>query len=203
MQYRKVRRKLFIALSSPGLRVLCSTSRRIMIFDPDGVWQHAEARCGHGPHGASRRRARSSAGRVRGRREVAVMVDRERCSEKNAGHSGRGSKQDAYFYVGPNYGSAPDHTRPKAVDRVGTHINTNKQKSMRGDGEEGSKHQEKRDNRPLPNHLGGSCELRARFMRCFDGSEQQRHHRRTCGRALQRRRWHLPSGLSGRDLGSS
>ena len=34
-----------------------------------------------------------------------------------------------------------------------------------------------RDNRPLPRHLGGSCELRARLMRCFDGPEQQRHHR--------------------------
>ena len=60
-----------------------------------------------------------------------------------------------------------------------------------------------RDNRPLPRHLGGACELRARLMRCFDGSEQQRHHRWPCGHALQRGRWHLPSGLPGRGLGSS
>ena len=35
-------------------------------------------------------------------------------------------------------------------------------------------------------------EKETRRMRCFDGSEQQHHHRWPCGRALQRGRWHLP-----------
>ena len=49
---------------------------RILIFDRDGKLWHDEARRGHGhgPHEVSRRRARSSAGRVRGRREVDVVV---------------------------------------------------------------------------------------------------------------------------------
>ena len=60
------------------------------MFDSDGEWWRVEARRGHGPHGASRRRARSSTGRVRGRREVGMLVDRERCADKNAGQSGQG-----------------------------------------------------------------------------------------------------------------
>ena len=50
---------------------------------------------------------------------------------------------------------------------------------MHGIGEAHAKHQEKRDNRPLPRHLGGSCELREGLMRCFDGPKQQRRDRHT------------------------
>ena len=56
------------------LRFLRPDDRRIMSFDPDDEWWRVEARRGHGPHGASRKRARSSAGRVRRRREVDVVV---------------------------------------------------------------------------------------------------------------------------------
>jgi hypothetical protein len=49
-QYRKVLRKWCIASSSPGLQIFRPTSRRIMIFDPDGEWWHVKARRGHGPH---------------------------------------------------------------------------------------------------------------------------------------------------------
>ena len=121
-QYRKVLRKWVIASSSPGLRVLCPTSRRIMIFGPDGEWKHFEARRGHGPHGASRRRARSSAGRVRGRREVAVLVDRERRADKKCRSDRSGVRNRKYHYVITHCGSAPDHTRPEGVNRVGDHI---------------------------------------------------------------------------------
>ena len=51
--------------------------RRIIMFDFDGEWWRVEARRGHGPHGASRRRARSPAERVRARPEVGLMVEIE------------------------------------------------------------------------------------------------------------------------------
>ena len=77
------------------LQFLRPDDRRIMIFDPGGEWQHVEARRGQGPHGASRRRARSSAGRVRGRREVATLVDRDRrADKKKQANQARGAKQN-------------------------------------------------------------------------------------------------------------
>ena len=42
----------------------------------------------------------------------------------------------------PLYGSAPDHTRPKTVDRVGDHISSRGAK-VHGVGEACAKHQEK------------------------------------------------------------
>jgi len=71
------------------LRFLGPDAHRIIMFDSDGEWWHVEARRGQGPHGASRRRARSSAGRVSGRREVGMLVDRERRADKNAGQPGQ------------------------------------------------------------------------------------------------------------------
>ena len=80
------------------LRFLGPDDRRIIMFDFDGEWWHVEARRGHGPHGSSRRRARSSAGgRVRGRREVAMLVNRERRADKKKCRSvrkARGTKQE-------------------------------------------------------------------------------------------------------------
>ena len=63
---------------------------------------------------------------LRGRREAAMLVDRERRADKKKVSQVRGAKQDAPKRESPlchilDYGSAPDHTRPKAVDRVGTH----------------------------------------------------------------------------------
>ena len=70
----KYTQKLTGGVGAVFLRFLRPDDRRIMSFDPDDEWWRVEARRGHGPHGASRRRARSSAGRVRGRREVDVVV---------------------------------------------------------------------------------------------------------------------------------
>ncbi len=43
-----------------------------------------------------------------------------------------------------------------------------------GDGEEHANNMEKWQDGRLLRHLGGSCGLRARLLRCLDGSEQQR-----------------------------
>ena len=74
----KYTQKLTGGVGAVLLRFLGHDDRRIIMADSDDEWWRVEeARHGghHGPHGASRRRARSSAGRVRGRREVAVLVD--------------------------------------------------------------------------------------------------------------------------------
>ena len=55
------------------------------MFDSDDEWWRVEARRGHGPHGASRRRARSPAERVRARPEVDLMINRGRDGMVNAG----------------------------------------------------------------------------------------------------------------------
>ena len=55
------------------------------MFDSDVEWWRVEARRGHGPHGASRRRARSPAERVRARPEVDLMINRGRGGMVNAG----------------------------------------------------------------------------------------------------------------------
>ena len=104
------------------LRFLGPDDRRIIMFDSNVEWWHVEARRGHGPHGSSRRRARSSAGRVRGRREAAMLVDQERRADKKSRSVRSGVRNRTYIYVIPHYGSAPDHTRPEGVDRVGNHI---------------------------------------------------------------------------------
>ena len=79
----KYTQKLTGGVGAVFLRFLRPDDRRIMSFDPDDEWWRVEARRGHGPHGASRRRARSSAGRVRGRREAAMLVDRRKaCGQK-------------------------------------------------------------------------------------------------------------------------
>ena len=67
---------------------------------------------------------------------------------------------------------------------------------MRGDGEAHANNMEKWQDGRLLRHLGGSCGLRARLLRCLDGSKQQRNHRLPCGRALQRGRWLIPDGLN-------
>ena len=54
------------------------------MFDSDDEWWRVEARRGHGPHGASRRRARSPAERVRARPEVDLMINRGRDGAVNA-----------------------------------------------------------------------------------------------------------------------
>ena len=69
-------------LASP---IFSSDDRQIMMFDPDDEWWYVETRRGHGPHGASRRRACSPAERVRARPEVDLMVDRRRGGMVNAG----------------------------------------------------------------------------------------------------------------------
>ena len=66
---------------------------------------------------------------------------------------------------------------------------------LHGDGEAHANNMEKWQDGRLLRHLGGSCGLRARLLRCLDGSKQQRHHRLPCGRALQRGRWLIPDGL--------
>ena len=67
------------------LRFLGPDDRRIIMFDSDDEWWRVEARRGHGPHGASRRRARSPAERVRARPEVDLMINRGRDGMVNAG----------------------------------------------------------------------------------------------------------------------
>ena len=91
----KYTQKLTGGVGAVFLRFLGPDDRRIMMFDSNDEWWHVEARRGHGPHGASRRRARSSAGRVRGRREAAMLVDRERRADKKKQVSQvRGAKQE-------------------------------------------------------------------------------------------------------------
>ena len=55
---------------------------------------------------------------------------------------------------------------------------------QRGDGEAGSKNLEKWQDGRLLRHLGGSCGLRARLLRCLDGPKQQRSATHTYGPAL-------------------
>ena len=91
----KYTQKLTGGVGAVFLRFLGPDDRRIIMFDSNDEWWHVEARRGHGPHGASRRRARSSAGRVRGRREAAMLVDRERRADKKKQVSQvRGAKQE-------------------------------------------------------------------------------------------------------------
>ena len=68
--------------------------RRIIMFDSDDGewWRVEEARRGHhGPQGASRRRTRSPAERVRARPEVALMINRGRDGMVNAGAVSEGA----------------------------------------------------------------------------------------------------------------
>ena len=55
------------------------------MYDSDDEWWRVEARRGHGPHCASRRRARSPAERVRARPEVDLVINRRRGRIINAG----------------------------------------------------------------------------------------------------------------------
>ena len=50
-----------------------------------------------------------------------MLVDRERRADKKSRPVRSGVRNRTYIYVSPHYGSAPDRTRPEAVDRVGTH----------------------------------------------------------------------------------
>ena len=138
----KYTQKLTGGVGAVFLRFLGPDDRRIIMFDSDDEWWHVEARRGHGPHGASRRRARSSAGRVRGRREAAMLVDRERRADKKSRSVRSGVRNRTYQSVIPHYGSAPDHTRPEAVDRVGNHTPEQNIKHARGR-RGAAKHQEK------------------------------------------------------------
>ena len=90
----KYTQKLTGGVGAVFLRFLGPDDRRIIMSDSDDEWWHDEARRGHRPHGASRRRARSSTGRVCGRREVAMLVDRERRAHKMQVSQVRGAKQD-------------------------------------------------------------------------------------------------------------
>ena len=76
------------------LRFLGPDDRRIIMFDSDDEWWRVEARRGHGPHGASRRRARSPAERVRARPEVDLMINRGRDGMVNAGAVSEGCSRE-------------------------------------------------------------------------------------------------------------
>ena len=117
----KYTQKLTGGVGAVFLRFLRSDDRRIMSFDPDDEWWRVEARRGHGPHGASRRRARSSAGRVRGRREAAMLVDRERRADKKSRSVRSKVRNRKYQSVASPEDHALDHTRPEGVGFVGSH----------------------------------------------------------------------------------
>ena len=65
--------------------------RQIMMFDPDDESWRVETRRGHGPHGASRRRALSPAERVNARPEADLMINRGRGGMVNAGAFSEGA----------------------------------------------------------------------------------------------------------------
>ena len=88
-----------------------------------------------------------------------------------------------YQSVIPHQDSAPDHTRPGTVNRVGDHVSPREAKAPRN-GEAVSKNLEKWQDWQLLRHLGGSCGLRARLLRCLDGPKQQRSAMHTYGLAL-------------------
>ena len=69
------------------------------MFDSDDEWWRVEARRGHGPHGASRRRARSPAERVRARPEVDLMINRGRDGMVNAGAVSEGCSRECQWFV--------------------------------------------------------------------------------------------------------
>ena len=69
------------------------------MFDSDDEWWRVEARRGHGPHGASRRRARSPAERVRARPEVDLMINRGRDGTVNAGAVSEGCSKECQWFV--------------------------------------------------------------------------------------------------------
>ena len=117
----KYTQKLTGGVGAVFLRFLGPDDRRIIMFDSNDEWWHVEARRGHGPHGESWRRARSSVGRVRGRREAAMLVDRERRADKKNRPVRLGVRNRKYQSVITHYGSALDHTRPEGVGRVDDH----------------------------------------------------------------------------------
>ena len=81
------------------LRFLGPDNRRIiMVFNSDGELWRVEAR-GHGPHGATRRRARSPAERVRARPEVDLVVNRGRDGMVNAGAVSDGCSEECQWFV--------------------------------------------------------------------------------------------------------
>ena len=71
-----------------------------------------------------------------------MLVDRERRADKKSRSVRSGVRNRKYHSVITHYGSAPDHTRPEAVDRVGITL-WSKILSMHGVGEAHAKHQEK------------------------------------------------------------
>ena len=81
------------------LRFFGPDDRRIIMFDSDDEWWRVEARRGHGPHGASRRRARSPAERVRARPEVDLMINRGRDGMVNAGAVSEGCSNECQWFV--------------------------------------------------------------------------------------------------------
>ena len=94
----------------------------------------------------------------------------------------------------PHYGSTPEHTRPEGVGRVGTRTLEQNIKHARGRRGARETLEEKRDNRPLPRHLGPRRLVRAasssphEVIRWLDGSEQLR--------AAAPRSEHLPGSES-------
>ena len=115
---------------------------------------------------------------------------RKACGQKKQVSQVRGAKQEVPKHDHPLWQCPGPHASrgPRAWTEWVITLRS-KILSMHGVGEAHAKHQEKRDNRPLPrHHLGGSCELRARLMRCFDGPEQQRRdpHTSRAQRARER-----------------
>ena len=82
------------------LRFLGPDDRRIIMFDYDDEWWRVvEARRGHEPHGASRRRAHSPAERVRARPEVDLMINRGQDGVVNAGAVREGCSKECQWFV--------------------------------------------------------------------------------------------------------
>ena len=96
VRYRKIPKCLpGVVAGAVRLRFLGPDDRRIIMFDSDGEWWRVEAQRGHGPHGASRRRARSPAERVRARPEVDLMINRGRDGMVNAGAVSEGFSKES------------------------------------------------------------------------------------------------------------
>ena len=138
----KYTQKLTGGVGAVFLRFLGPDDRRIIMFDSDDEWWHVEARRGHGPHGASRRRARSSAGRVRGRREAAKLVDRERRADKKKQVSQVRSEKSSEPRCDYPLWQCPGPHAPRGRGPGGNHISSRGAK-VHGVGEAHAKHQEK------------------------------------------------------------
>ena len=89
-----------------------------------------------------------------------MLVDRERRADKKSRSVRSGVRNRKYQSVISHYGSAPDHTRPEGVGRVGDHTLEQNIKHARGrQGLRNTRRSEITDHFHVTSEARASCEL--------------------------------------------